>query len=272
MESTFKDQIRVGLFVTGGLALLLTSILMLGGDRFLFRSTYQLRVKMTQVQGLAVGSVVSLSGVNVGHVKEILFSPDSQLELLLDIDRDFAVRITDGSSAAVKTQGALGDKYVYIEPGPTDTRSLRDGDYLIANEGPDILDMIAEKGPELSHLVDAIKEVHFFVKSLNEGNRGALLMANLVTSSENLNKLLVESKSAVQDLRGNGKDTKNLREAVVHLASILEKVDKGQGTLGAIINDPSVHERLMSLLGESPRNKFLKPLIRDTIQSQDKSP
>ncbi|MCB0365209.1 MAG: MCE family protein [Bdellovibrionaceae bacterium] len=272
MESTFKDEIRVGLFVTGGLALLLTSILMLGGDRLLFKSTYNLHVKMEQVQGLTQGSVVSLSGVDVGHIKEITFTPDSKLELVLDIDRDFAVRITDGSRASVRTQGALGDKYIYIEPGPTDTHSLKDGDYLLADESGDIIDMIKEKGPELGHLVDAIKEVHFLIRSLNEGNRGAKLMANLVNSSENLNHLLVESRLAVKDLRGGERDNKNLREAMVHLASILEKVDKGQGTLGAIINDPSVHERLMSLLGESPRNKYLKPLIRDTIQSQDKSP
>ncbi|MCC7402976.1 MAG: MCE family protein [Bdellovibrionales bacterium] len=271
MESTLKDEIRVGLFVTGGLALLLTSILMLGGDRMFFRSTYNLKVKMSEVQGVAVGSVVSLSGVQIGNVRRIDFNSDSTLDIVLDLDREFSERITDGSRASVRTQGALGDKYIYIEPGPTETRALQDGDYLVADEGADIIDMIKEKGPELGHLVDAIKEVHFLLKGLNEGNRSAKLMANLVSSSENLNQLLIESRHAVQDLRGEGKDAKKLREAMSHLVSILEKVDKGQGTLGAIINDPSIHEKLMALLGESPRNKFLKPLIRDSIQSQDKS-
>jgi phospholipid/cholesterol/gamma-HCH transport system substrate-binding protein len=60
-----------------------------------------------------------------------------------------------------------------------------------------------------------------------------------------------------------------LRQALVNLSSILEKIDQGKGTLGQLINDPSVHQSLKSLLGGSPRNRYMKDMIRETIQQSE---
>ena len=57
--------------------------------------------------------------------------------------------ITENSRASVRTQGALGDKFVYIEPGDLSAKALKDGDFLTSDASGDILDMIAEKGQEL---------------------------------------------------------------------------------------------------------------------------
>ncbi|MCB0363311.1 MAG: MCE family protein [Bdellovibrionales bacterium] len=270
MDSSKKKEIHVGIFIAGGLALLLTSIMLVGGDRYLFRSTYQLRVQMDQVQGLVEGSNVSLSGITVGLVKSIKFRKDSKLDLTLEIDREFAHRLTEGSLASVKTQGALGDKYIYIEPGPPDAPRLKEDAYMTADLSGDIIDIIKEKGPQLTHLVDAIKEVHILLSDINKGERAGKIMSNLVSATENLNKLLVESRQAVQDVRGGQGDKQKLSAATQHLVNILEKIDEGKGTLGAIINDPTLHQKISSLLGEPPRNKFLKPLIRQSIQDQEK--
>jgi phospholipid/cholesterol/gamma-HCH transport system substrate-binding protein len=51
----------------------------------------------------------------------------------------------------------------------------------------------------------------------------------------------------------------------------MKKIDRGQGTLGALVNDSSLHNRLSRLLGASPRNQFLKPIIRDSIQTHEQS-
>lgn len=287
MESLKHKEIRVGLFVASGLGLFLFSILLLGGDRYFFRSTYQLHIQMDQVQGLVEGSGVSLSGIGVGLIKKIRFLPDSKIDLVIDIDREFAPLITEGSLASVRTQGALGDKFIYIEPGPHQNRPLRDGEYMTADLSGDIIDLIKDKGPELSHLVDAAKELHLLTQSLNEGHRINVLMSNLVTASDHLNQLLVEGRKVIQDLRGESahhssnhamdnktasdKEPKNnisepgLRQVIQHLARILQKIDNGEGSLGALINDPSFHQRLTSMLGDSPRNKFLKPLIRQSV-------
>lgn len=270
MERQFAMEFKVGLFVVIGIIVFCLSILLLGGDQMFLTSTYQLKARFPQVQGLSKGSVVSLAGFPIGNIKEITFEKGSRdLIVILDVDRDFQNRITEGATAAVKTQGALGDKYVFIEPGLLNGNSLKDGQFIdVSNEG-DFLDVITEKTKDLSNIVDVVNETHILLKALNHDGRSALFMTQMVDTTKEMKAFLIEARGLVSDLRGTSEKDAKLKASLTHLTSILEKVDKGEGSLGALINDPSLHERLVSILGERPRNKFLKPLIRDSIRKSE---
>lgn len=257
-----STEIKVGIFVLVGVILFCTSIILLGGDRLFLTKTYNLRIHLPQVQGLNKGSVVSLSGVPVGNVERIRFIDNSsEVELVVSIEQAVQARITEGSLATVKTQGALGDKYVYVKPGPVDAKPLPDDGVLETDKSPDFLDIIASKGAEMGEVVEVIKEINIMFKNINRENRSAHLMTNLVNSTDKLNRFLGEAQDTFKYLRN---------DTLVPLASVMQKIDRGQGTLGALINDPSLHNRVSNMLGQSPRNKFLKPLIRDTIEKNEK--
>ena len=270
MERQIGMEIKVGLFVVVGLIVFMFSVLLLGGDQMFLTSTFELKARFPQVQGLSRGSVVSLAGFPIGNVKAIEFETGSKnLILILDVDRDFQNRITEGATAAVKTQGALGDKYVFIEPGPLDAPALKDGQFIdVSNEG-DFLDVITEKTKDLSNIVDVVNETHILLKALNQNGRSALFMSQMVDTTKEMKSFLTEARGLVADIRGTNEKDAKLKASLTHLTNILEKVDKGEGSLGALINDPSLHERLVSILGERPRNKFLKPLIRDSIRKSE---
>lgn len=57
--------------------------------------------------------------------------------------------------------------------------------------------------------------------------------------------------------------------AAAKLRSIMERVDKGEGTLGALINDPAMYDDLMALLGGAKRNRILRGVIRHTIDKNE---
>jgi phospholipid/cholesterol/gamma-HCH transport system substrate-binding protein len=270
MEKQTGVEIKVGIFVLLGVVVFALSVLLLGGDQMFLTSTFDLKARFPQVQGLSKGSVVSLAGFPVGNVAKIEFEPGtSKLVLHLDIDREFQNRFTAGTLATVKTQGALGDKYVYIEPGPLDASPLNEGAFVDVSVEGDFLDVITEKTKDLSNIVDVVNEAHTLLKALNHEGRSALLMKEMLQTTTEMQTFLLEAKRLVQDIRGGKEDEAKLKASMIHLASILEKVDKGEGTLGALINDPALHERIVSLLGEKPRNKFLKPLIRDSIKKSE---
>jgi len=261
METTLNHQIKVGIFTAIGIVLFCLSVILLGGDKFLFANRYNLKVRLPQVQGLGKGSVVSLKGVPVGNIEGIVFVPDStDVEVTLGIEDGVKGRITKGSIASIKTQGALGDKYVYIEPGPRDAAPLASGSLLDNDKTPDFLDIIASKGSELGEVVEVIKEVRTMFQNINHEGRSARLMNNLVESSGEMAKTMQETRETMRMLR---------QEAIVPLASVMQKLDRGQGTLGALINDKSLHNRLTEMVGSSPRNKFLTPLIRESIQTNE---
>src|SRR5262245_48778458 len=107
------------------------SVILLGGDKFFLKTTYELKVRLPQVQGLGRGSVVSVVGVPVGNVRDIQFIPGStDVDVLVSLEASVYDRITEGSKATVKTQGALGDKYIYIDPGPLGGKPLKPGSVI----------------------------------------------------------------------------------------------------------------------------------------------
>lgn len=87
-------------------------------------------------------------------------------------------------------------------------------------------------------------------------------MGNLIESSDQFGKFLGEARETFRLMR---------TDMILPMASVLKKIDTGHGTLGALINDPSLHNRISSFFGDSPRNKFLKPIVRDSIQTNEKN-
>lgn len=266
MESNPKNDFKVGVFTFIGLALLGLSIFLIGGDRFLFRSQYQLKGTFEDIQGLDKGSEVSLAGIIVGNITKIAFSEsDNEIIVYMDIDREYQKRITKGSTVGIKTKGALGDRYLYISPGPINAQPLEENSVIAVEKGADLFEQ-GEKG--LNRAVDVIDEMYVLLKSINKDDRSALTMANIHESSQNLKGLIVEAHKLLKDIRGKNQD-QGLQNAIENLSSLTQKLDDGKGTLGALINDPSLYNKLVQILGGSPRNQYLKPLIRNTIKSQE---
>ncbi|HEY1080456.1 MAG TPA: MCE family protein, partial [Bdellovibrio sp.] len=117
MESNVSTQMKVGIFIAAGTLLILGSIFFLGADKALFTSYVRIHAHFEQVQGLSEGSVVSLSGVTVGNVEQITFlSEKNALDVKMRINENFIHKIRQGSEVEIRTQGALGDKFVFIIP------------------------------------------------------------------------------------------------------------------------------------------------------------
>lgn len=271
MESQSSNlERKVGAFVAIGLALAMGSILALGGNRIAFKRYLRAYVYFEEVQGLFPGSVVSLAGLPVGNVSRIEFAPgDAKLRVELEIDRDFSPRITEGTTADVRTQGALGDKYVYLNPGPISGKAIAEGATLPVNESGDFLKMLTSKEDGIGQIISLVKEMRALVASMNANGRMAGALENASTATAQLKSTLVQMDGLLKDLRGEMPKEKKLQHALVALSSVLEKIDKGQGTLGALVNDPSVHQRLKALLGGSPRGSYLKDMLKETIQKAD---
>ena len=249
-----KSQTQAGLFVAIGGTIFLLSILIFGGDRAFLKSyeTYTLRFPSTQ--GLDKGSSVSLSGFPVGNVTQISFEPSGRLITKIRVESKFSHLINDQVLADVRTQGALGDKYIYITPGPSSGQLIPSGGEVPTDSKPDFMDMISGKGSDISAFTGAIRELNQLLHNFNTDNRSARLVENFIDASKNVSKLLGEP---------------SVRQSFVHLRNVLQKLDNGDGTLGQLINNPALFERIMALLGDSPRNQYLKPLLREAIKQND---
>lgn len=89
---------------------------------------YHLIAKFDNIDGLANGSDVKISGVKVGTVEnQSLDSINYRATLKLIIDP--SIKLPTDSSAKVASEGLLGSKYLALEPGADDA-FLKEGEEI----------------------------------------------------------------------------------------------------------------------------------------------
>jgi phospholipid/cholesterol/gamma-HCH transport system substrate-binding protein len=264
-RAPISHQIKVGIFLAVGIVLTCLSLFLVGGDG-LIKSHVILHAQFDSVQGLNEGSLVSLSGIHVGNIKKFVFLPEqNRLDVQMTIETDYLPRISEGSTVEIRTAGALGDKYIYINPGPSAAKPMKDGASIEVLKASDIMAVLSEKGNEAEKIFDIIKEVDQFAKSLNAENRAEKIMNDLHATASELRMAAKDSREMIANLH-NQNSSQKLSSSVEKLDRILTKIDRGEGTLGALINDSSLHDSIKSFLGAPDKKDSIKTLIRSSIK------
>lgn len=267
METSLKNQIKVGLFLVIGILVTMSSIFMLGANKTLFSKFAHVYADFENVQGLAQGSVVSLSGVVIGNIESIDFVPEKNLlRVDMKVETEYLRRIFKGSEVEIRTQGALGDKFVYIIPGDPRSEPIKSGDVLPVAKSTDILNVISERGKETEKIFDIINEIYKLTKAINHENQVGVMMANMTQASRDFKIISEKSLKLVSDFSDGKSPTVQMKTSIDKLNNILGKIDRGEGTLGALINDSSLHDQLKSLVGGSQRKNHVKSLMRTSIE------
>lgn len=268
MESSSKTQWQVGLFLVFGLAVAMISIFMIGGDSMFFGGNSRLHARFAEVQGLAEGSVVSLSGINVGNIEKIEFLPEAnEIDVTLKIGDKFMPRFTADAKVEIRTQGALGDKYLFVIPGDPKKPALKDGDRVEVAQASDLFGIFAERGKETEKIFDIINELYKTTRTVNADGRLEKIMANMASASA----ALKDASAGAQRFSAGLADTNTgkIKQSLDRVDSILSKIDRGEGTLGALINDPTLHERLKAIVGGSSRPLHVKSMLRTSIEKAE---
>jgi phospholipid/cholesterol/gamma-HCH transport system substrate-binding protein len=130
MSKATRDLI-VGLFVLGGLGTLAYLALQVGGIEGDGDGGLELSAEFTEIGGLKERAPVVVSGVKVGRVQRIELTPDLRAVVHLDVDAKY--RLPTDSSAAIRTEGLLGQQFVALEPGAEDAL-LKSGDKIAFTE------------------------------------------------------------------------------------------------------------------------------------------
>ena len=117
MEHT-RVNVAVGVFMLVGILALGYLSIKLGRVSFFGASGYVVTVDFPSVGGLKAGSTVEIAGVEVGRVDAITLS-DYQARVLMSIRQ--GIRLQEDSIASIKTKGLIGEKYVRISPGGSET-------------------------------------------------------------------------------------------------------------------------------------------------------
>ena len=295
-ERELAIKVRVGIFVSVLILLFAAFVLAIGTQRRLFEERYTLKAAFRDIQGLIVGSPVRLAGLTIGTVSSISFSSDPadpRIHVEVTIERRFQPRIREDSVATIGTIGLVGDKIFEVTVGSEQARILAPGERLKSVEQVEFAQLIAsltESLDALKRMLDAVEKGQGLLHALVYDEAGgrvvqdlAPLVQALTRNATRLEEILKaihekkgllhalvfdeEGKVLLQELKGAAGLLQDLQTVAADLKVISKDLAEGRGTLGALLQDPTIYEDLSSLLRGAERSWILRGLIRSSIRS-----
>ena len=137
METTVGIFLVFGLLCVGYMTVKLGHFSLFGDD------AYSLFARFTSVTGLRVGSLVYISGIEVGRLEKLTMDQERQKAVVeIRIRKD--IKIFDDAIASVKTEGLIGDMHITIDPGGAGTLLKPGGTITETQPAVDIVDLISK--------------------------------------------------------------------------------------------------------------------------------
>ena len=112
-----RKAVTVGVFIVVGILIFVVGLLTLGGQKKTFEKKIQVKAVFDDVGGLQEGNNIWYSGVKVGTVKEINFTPDSKVEVIMNIETKAQPFIKKDAKAKISSEGFIGNKIVVLSGG-----------------------------------------------------------------------------------------------------------------------------------------------------------
>jgi phospholipid/cholesterol/gamma-HCH transport system substrate-binding protein len=248
-----------------------------------------------RLAGMRVGQVKSVSF-------DIADPERPGLLVSMQIKESVRERIRSDSIASIGAAGLLGDRVVDVSLGTTKGEPLEPGSavpsvdpldiYVTIDKGARALDNVATLASNLNGLVEAFDRdsggkrlaesvgavgdligdvrtgeglLHTLIYEPYEGGAVGNLEGSLAAMNEILDEIATGNgmmHSLIYEAQTEHDVIVEALEAGARLNSILAKIDRGEGTLGLILNDPTLYEELKLLVGGANRSGVIRTMIR----------
>lgn len=279
----FSNELKIGLVVLFAIFIGYMGFRIMK-DEPIFSQVNVLYTKFDTVEGLIRGSNVYLNGFKIGTVREMqyLAQEDSAL-ITLNITED--ILLPKGSMAQLASPDFLGSSTIRIIKSNS-SESLEWGSYLKGIQKEGLLNTFTDRGTAISDSVavtitllnEKLRALDFLNQQSSNDIGSALsnvkqtsdyLLEAVTSNSDELNEMIGSAKRSLETIENISDSSrasieqsiKNLEVLSVEMSqltrelsatsttlnSVLEKMDRGEGSLGLLLNDPSLYENVDSL-------------------------
>jgi phospholipid/cholesterol/gamma-HCH transport system substrate-binding protein len=237
-------------------AAILVAILTLGNVQFFSRS-HRYYVDFKNVEALPPKAAVKVAGVEVGKVRRVSLV-EGHARVTIDINPD--VPIHADATAKVDSTGIIGTKFVNLFPGTELAPKLDNGSAIQGVEAVSLNDMIEKLGtlfdpdPKYGNSVDNLKETIMNIRNVSRalniamGNH-AQEMEEIVMNVRDLTASIKVVAGHLEEITTKNKDDievaiEKFRGVGEKLDALLAKVQRGEGTIGALMTDDKTEKNV----------------------------
>ena len=284
-----SKEIKAVLIIISGIFLFLLGYNFLNSTS-LFKKENNLFALYDNVEGLQVGTKVTVNGLSVGKVSKIDFLPNTtQILVSFSIRND--VVFSKNSVAELYEAGLIGGKSIAIHPVYDNSKKFKSGDTLKSSIKPGLTDVVNQQiaplqqklekvltnadslfsgfnivlnsegknniSKTLEKLSSALKNTDDLVSRFNSITKNqseniAKIILNLTTVSENLGQIS-DSLS-----KSNLKQTiNNFEKLSSNFNQVLTEIRNGKGTISKLIYEDSLYHNLKN------SSKSIDILVKD---------
>lgn len=267
-----SNEIKTAILVLSGILMFIVGFSYLKSNN-IFSSDRTFFAIYDDIEGVSVGTPVTVSGFNVGSIQDISFYQNT-MDILVKFRVENKVKFSNNSVAQIYETGLIGGKALAILPnnGPL----AQSGDTLRSSIAPGLTELVNDK---LSPLQEKIESTFVSADSLLKNINNVLdvnsqnqikesfsqlsdLAINLKESAENLNSIINSNEIKINDIVSNVDNFSsnfsslsnsfsdveviigNLTKTSNNLNSIIDEISSGDGTFNQLIYDDSMIKSL----------------------------
>jgi phospholipid/cholesterol/gamma-HCH transport system substrate-binding protein len=222
MKKTDGNRIRLGIFVSAGLVLLIAGIYFIGEKKKLFATTFQISAVFNDINGLQVGNNVRFSGINVGVIENIEQISDSAVRVEMTLDEHSRKFLKKDVKAIIGSDGLMGNKIMVIIPGTTGKIPLADNDVIASTPAISVDDILIKIKVTSDNAAELTGDLSAIIANIRQGKGtiGKLFMDT--TFAETVDEALVNIKKGA----GGFKDNMNAAKHNFLLKGYFKKEEK----------------------------------------------
>ena len=238
MANQEKNNIKLGIFVVVGLAVLVFAFFIIGSNQNLFGEDFKLKVRFTNIGGLTEGNNVLFSGIQAGTVKDINIINDTTIEVTMRINSKVKSFIHKNASATVGTEGLMGNKVINIMPVKGQSRVVQEGDLLDA-----------QQTASMEEIIQTLSKTNDNVQTISEVLKGTVLRidSSAILKLINDEQIGISLKSSLQNIYAA---TKNANQMTDGLNIVVANIKNGKGTAGLLLTDTTVAIQLRDAIAK----------------------
>lgn len=272
-------ELKTGLVVILVIALFVWGFNFLKGHNLFEGTSNTYFTRYVNIQGLNTASPVTVNGFAIGRVIDISFDsdPEKKGELIVEFSIEKPFDFGKGSVAKIYSASLMGGKSLAIVPS-YDTEIAVSGDFLIGEIESDVFSSVGEKlNPLQSKLENVITSADSLLVNVNQilniesRNHIKNTLVSLDAAMLNLQRLTLSSEllvienrkslhASMENVENVSKNFSTISDTLVNanLGGIIAKMDstmsnlekitntinKGDGTIGKLVNDPTLYNNL----------------------------
>ncbi len=260
-------ELKVGLLVVTVASLIAYMSMQVSDNPSYFGRQGQAWFVMKDASGLVKGSQIKSAGIPVGVIKNISLQ-EGQARVDLALKPDYKLYVS--AAVEIKSQGILGDMHVSLYPGSMSDPPLEQGGQILnVKSGGSLDNVVSQVGDiatQLKETAQALREA-----TTEDGTRKHILgriVSNIEKLTADLADITSENKGKINQIVDqvnrvtksldeilndpSGDSLKNqlkrtmtrLDSAMKNIDEISGKINRGEGTIGRLVNDEDTVEEL----------------------------